>query len=98
MQALFAGGLSAGLSVRKFSELLRGNSRENMGRSVSYFWEMGYPGDVVGGLLDELHLLVHPIAVRKGMRLFEESQGPGPTAIDLLADVRDRRDKPRLRP
>ena len=25
------------------------------------------------GLLDELHLLVHPIAVRKGMRLFDES-------------------------
>ena len=24
------------------------------------------------GLLDELHLLVHPIAVRKGMRLFHE--------------------------
>ena len=27
------------------------------------------------GLLDELHLLVHPIAVRKGMRLFDEN-GP----------------------
>ncbi|MFD7713636.1 dihydrofolate reductase family protein [Streptomyces sp. NPDC059785] len=26
------------------------------------------------GLLDELHLLVHPIAVRKGMRLFEEGE------------------------
>ncbi|MER8155004.1 dihydrofolate reductase family protein [Streptomyces sp. NPDC094472] len=25
------------------------------------------------GLLDELHLLVHPIAVRKGMRLFDEA-------------------------
>ncbi|MEU8298714.1 dihydrofolate reductase family protein [Micromonospora sp. NPDC048909] len=25
-------------------------------------------------LLDELHLLVHPIAVRKGMRLFEEGE------------------------
>jgi len=25
------------------------------------------------GLLDELHLLVHPIAVRKGLRLFEET-------------------------
>jgi dihydrofolate reductase len=24
------------------------------------------------GLLDELHLLVHPIAVRKGMRLFDD--------------------------
>lgn len=26
------------------------------------------------GLLDELHLLLHPIAVRKGMRLFDESE------------------------
>jgi dihydrofolate reductase len=26
------------------------------------------------GLLDELHLLVHPIAVRKGMRLFDEAE------------------------
>jgi dihydrofolate reductase len=26
------------------------------------------------GLIDELHLLVHPIAVRKGMRLFDEGE------------------------
>ncbi|WNE97524.1 dihydrofolate reductase family protein [Streptomyces luomodiensis] len=26
------------------------------------------------GLLDELHLLVHPIAVRRGMRLFDEGE------------------------
>jgi dihydrofolate reductase len=30
---------------------------------------------LASGLLDELHLLVHPIAVRKGMRLFDED-GP----------------------
>ncbi|MGH3317719.1 MAG: dihydrofolate reductase family protein, partial [Nocardioidaceae bacterium] len=30
---------------------------------------------LAAGLLDELHLLVHPIAVRKGMRLFDED-GP----------------------
>ena len=34
---------------------------------------------LASGLLDELHLLVHPIAVRKGMRLFDE----GETAIPL---------------
>lgn len=34
---------------------------------------------LAAGLLDELHLLVHPIAVRKGMRLFDE----GETAIPL---------------
>ncbi|MFD6290276.1 dihydrofolate reductase family protein [Streptomyces sp. NPDC060205] len=35
------------------------------------------------GLLDELHLLVHPIAVRKGMRLFEEGEGEGESAVPL---------------
>jgi dihydrofolate reductase len=33
------------------------------------------------GLLDELHLLVHPIAVRKGMRLFEEGETPIPLKL-----------------
>ena len=31
---------------------------------------------LAAGLLDELHLLVHPIAVRKGMRLFDEGEAP----------------------
>jgi dihydrofolate reductase len=34
---------------------------------------------LAAGLVDELHLLVHPIAVRNGMRLFDE----GETAIRL---------------
>ena len=29
---------------------------------------------LAAGVLDELHLLVHPIAVRKGMRLFDEGE------------------------
>jgi dihydrofolate reductase len=33
------------------------------------------------GLLDELHLLVHPIAVRKGMRLFAEDETPIPLRL-----------------
>ncbi|MCQ6245060.1 dihydrofolate reductase family protein [Streptomyces malaysiensis] len=33
------------------------------------------------GLLDELHLLVHPIAVRKGMRLFDEGEPPIPLRL-----------------
>ncbi|MEV6110047.1 dihydrofolate reductase family protein [Streptomyces sp. NPDC051940] len=33
------------------------------------------------GLLDELHLLVHPIAVRKGMRLFDEADTPIPLKL-----------------
>jgi dihydrofolate reductase len=33
------------------------------------------------GLLDELHLLVHPIAVRKGLRLFDESDTTLPLTL-----------------
>ncbi|HSE71692.1 MAG TPA: dihydrofolate reductase family protein [Nocardioidaceae bacterium] len=36
---------------------------------------------LAAGLLDELHLLVHPIAVRKGMRLFEEDDSPVPLRL-----------------
>lgn len=36
-------------------------------------------------LLDELHLLVHPIAVRKGMRLFDEAGTPLP--LQLLSST-----------
>ncbi len=33
------------------------------------------------GLLDELHLLLHPIAVRKGMRLFDEGDASIPLRL-----------------
>jgi len=33
------------------------------------------------GLLDELHLLVHPIAIRKGLRLFDESGSSLPLKV-----------------
>ena len=33
------------------------------------------------GLVDELHLLVHPVAVRKGMRLFDEGDSPIPLTL-----------------
>jgi len=36
---------------------------------------------LTAGLLDELHLLVHPIAVRKGMRLFDEGERPIPLSL-----------------
>ena len=36
---------------------------------------------LAAGLLDELHLLVHPIAVRKGMRLFDEAETPIPLRL-----------------
>jgi dihydrofolate reductase len=37
---------------------------------------------LAAGLLDELHLLVHPIAVRKGMRLFDEGS---PIPLTLIS-------------
>jgi dihydrofolate reductase len=36
---------------------------------------------LAAGLLDELHLLVHPIAVRKGTRLFDDGQSPIPLRL-----------------
>jgi dihydrofolate reductase len=37
---------------------------------------------LAAGLLDELHLLVHPIAVRNGMRLFDEGE---PIPLTLIS-------------
>jgi dihydrofolate reductase len=36
---------------------------------------------LAAGLLDELHLLVHPVAVRKGMRLFDEGETSIPVRL-----------------
>ena len=36
---------------------------------------------LAAGLLDELHLFVHPIAIRKGMRLFDEGETPIPLRL-----------------
>jgi dihydrofolate reductase len=36
---------------------------------------------LAASLLDELQLLVHPIAVRKGMRLFDEGESPIPLRL-----------------
>ncbi|WHM40599.1 dihydrofolate reductase family protein [Streptomyces sp. BPTC-684] len=36
---------------------------------------------LAAGLLDELHLLVHPLAVRKGMRLFDEGEPAVPLRL-----------------
>jgi dihydrofolate reductase len=36
---------------------------------------------LAAGLIDELHLLVHPIALRKGMRLFDEGATPVPLKL-----------------
>ncbi|MGH2714681.1 MAG: dihydrofolate reductase family protein [Thermoleophilaceae bacterium] len=46
-----------------------GDATIGMSGSVSVVRQL-----LVAGLLDELHLLVHPIAVRKGMRLFDEGE------------------------
>jgi dihydrofolate reductase len=36
---------------------------------------------LAAGLLDELHLLVHPIALRRGLRLFDEGETPVPLTL-----------------
>jgi dihydrofolate reductase len=53
-----------------------GDSNIAMSGSVSIVRQL-----LAAGLLDELHLLVHPIAVRKGMRLFDEDETPVPLTL-----------------
>jgi len=43
---------------------------------------------LAAGLVDELHLLVHPIAVRKGMRLFDEGETPIPLRLISAASFK----------
>jgi dihydrofolate reductase len=54
----------------------RGDRTIGMSGSVSVVRQL-----LAGGLLDELHLLVHPIAVRTGMRLFDEGEPPIPLTL-----------------
>jgi dihydrofolate reductase len=53
-----------------------GDGNIGMSGSVSVVRQL-----LAAGLLDELHLLVHPIAVRKGMRLFDEGEAPIPLTL-----------------
>jgi dihydrofolate reductase len=53
-----------------------GGSSIAMSGSVSIVRQL-----LAAGLLDELHLLVHPIAIRKGMRLFDEAETPTPLRL-----------------
>jgi dihydrofolate reductase len=53
-----------------------GDAAIGMSGSVSVVRQL-----LAAGLLDELHLLVHPIAVRKGMRLFDEGEPPIPLTL-----------------
>jgi dihydrofolate reductase len=53
-----------------------GDATISMSGSVSVVGQL-----LAAGLLDELHLLVHPIAVRRGMRLFDEGDTPIPLEL-----------------
>jgi dihydrofolate reductase len=53
-----------------------GNTNIGLSGSVSVVRQL-----LAAGLLDELHLLVHPIVVRKGMRLFDEGETPIPLTL-----------------
>lgn len=72
------------------SELLKGDLIESVSAlknepGDSHIAMSGSPSIVRqlldAGLLDELHLLVHPIAVRKGIRLFEEGDSSTPLRL-----------------
>jgi dihydrofolate reductase len=53
-----------------------GGSNISMSGSVSVVRQL-----LAAGLIDELHLLVHPIAICKGMRLFDEGDSPIPLTL-----------------
>jgi dihydrofolate reductase len=53
-----------------------GDATIGMSGSVSVVRQL-----LAAGLLDELHLLLHPIAVHKGMRLFDEGDAPIPLKL-----------------
>jgi dihydrofolate reductase len=53
-----------------------GDANIGMSGSVSVVRQL-----LAAGLLDELHLLVHPIAVRQGMRLFDEGEPSVPLKL-----------------
>jgi dihydrofolate reductase len=72
------------------SELLKGDLVEAVTalKNEPGATDIGMSGSVsivrqllAAGLLDELHLLVHPIAVRTGMRLFEDDESPLPLRL-----------------
>jgi len=72
------------------SELLKGDLVEAVTalKNEPGATDIGMSGSVsivrqllAAGLLDELQLLVHPIAVRKGMRLFDEGESPIPLRL-----------------
>lgn len=54
----------------------RGEGSIAMSGSVSVVRQL-----LAAGLVDELHLLVHPIAVGRGMRLFEDDRAPMPLQL-----------------
>jgi dihydrofolate reductase len=70
---LLEGDLAEAVTVLKNEP---GTTDIGMSGSVSVVRQL-----LAAGLLDELHLLVHPIAVRKGMRLFDEGEAPIPLRL-----------------
>ena len=52
---------------------------------------------LAAGLVDELHLFVHPIAVGKGLRLFEDGGPTLPLKLISSQTFETRRGPPRLR-
>jgi dihydrofolate reductase len=70
---LLQGDLVEGVTALKNEP---GDGNIGMSGSISVVRQL-----LAAGLLDELRLLVHPIAVRKGMRLFDEGEPPIPLKL-----------------
>jgi dihydrofolate reductase len=70
---LLKGDLIEGVTALKAEE---GDGKIAMSGSPSIVRQL-----LDAGLLDELHLLVHPIAVRKGMKLFDEDGSSVPLTL-----------------
>src|SRR4051794_7586411 len=70
---LFRGDLVEGVRALKAEP---GDSNIAMSGSISVVRQL-----LAASLIDELHLLVHPIAVRKGMRLFDDGDAPIPLPL-----------------
>jgi len=70
---LLVGGLVPGVTALKNEP---GESHIGISGSISVVRQL-----LAAGLLDELHLLMHPIAVRSGFRLFDESDSRIPLRL-----------------
>ena len=85
-------------SCKAISSRPCGRSRPNRGGNIGMSGSVSIVRQLLeAGLLDDLHLFVHPIAVRHGLRLFDEAATTLPLHAALVGDVPERRAAPGVR-